>query len=208
MNSLKDKCGVGVYVAALPDGECDSPLYPEERDRAVRETANSDVRRERYFVWKLLEYAIKESFGIPIESLRFEKRDGIWSAEGVEFSLSHSGGALAVAVSSAPVGVDIEPLCGAVRDGVAERFFNSNELRDYLAAAPMEREERFLRIWTAKEAIFKSRGEEAFLPLAVDSCTESVFTDVLSLGGVDCILSVYTAASLVPSVRIVDGVFW
>ena len=193
MPSAENKSRIYVYIAELPKNEPAGSVYPEERSREIEGTKNGERRREKYFVWRLLEYAISESLGISIGKLRFEKRGGIWRADGIEFSLSHSGGALAVAVSYAPVGVDIEPICGSNRGGVAERFLCRDELRDYLTAAPSEREERFLRIWTAKEAIFKSRGEETFCPSEVDSSAETVYTEALTVGASRYVLSVFAA---------------
>ena len=185
-------CGrTEVYLARLPETECDAPLCPEERDRSVRAVANSLLRREKYYVWRLLELAVRESLDAEPFEIGLRREGERWTSEAVEISLSHSGGALAVAISGSPVGIDIEPLSGE-GDGarIVDRFFDPAEREAYLAALEEERREVFLRIWTAKEAIFKSRREAVFAPSTVSSSDGQVYTACVRIGDGDHILSV------------------
>ena len=202
MNRKMDKNRTDVYIALLPNRECDDPLYPEERDALVRNTANSAVRRERYFVWRLLEVAARRSFGLELSEIGLRRDGERWTGDLCDISLSHSGGALAVALSGAPVGVDIESLSGD-SDGarLAERFFNEAERAEYYAAPEEERRLAFIRIWTAKEAIFKSQKASAFAPSEVDSRASRVHSRVVRLGEEDFMLSV--AAEGEPTLNIV-----
>ena len=196
MNRKMDKNRTDVYLAILPCGECNEPLYPEERDTLVKSTANPTVRRERYFVWRLLEAAIRHSLGLELSEIGIRREGERWTSELADISLSH-GGALAVAVSGAPVGVDIESLSGnsdTVR--LAERFFNEAERAEYYAAPEEERRAAFLRVWTAKEAIFKSQRSAAFAPSRVDSGASRVHSRTVCLGDEDFILSVATEGEL------------
>jgi len=180
-----------VYLAHLPETECDLPLFPEERDRAVRAVTNPLLRREKYYVWRLLELAVRASLGAELTEIGLRQEGEGWTSEAADISLSHGGGALAVALSDSPVGIDIEPLSGE-GDGrrLADRFFSDGERERYLAAPENERREAFLRIWTAKEAVFKSRRESVFAPSAVDSSGERLYTACVRLGDGDYILSV------------------
>lgn len=72
------------------------------------------------------------------------------------FSLSHTDGAVALAVSPTPVGADIECLREAPH-GVAARFFTPEE-QAYCAGA----DDRFFEVWTRREALAKRSG----VPLA------------------------------------------
>lgn len=72
------------------------------------------------------------------------------------FSLSHTDGAVALAVSPTPVGADAERLREAPH-GVAERFFTSEE-QAYCTGA----DDRFFEVWTRREALAKRSG----VPLA------------------------------------------
>ena len=196
MNRKMDKNRTDVYLALLPCGECDEPLYPEERDTLVKNTANPTVRRERYFVWRLLEVAIRRSLGLELSEIGLCREGERWTSELADVSLSH-GGALAVALSGAPVGVDIESLSGDSDTArLAERFFSDAERAEYYAAPEEERRAAFLRIWTAKEAIFKSQRSAAFAPSEVDSGASRVHSRTVRLGNEDFILSVATESEL------------
>lgn len=196
MNRKMDKNRTDVYLALLPCGECDEPLYPEERDTLVKSTPNPTVRRERYFVWRLLEVAIRRSLGLELSEIGLRREGERWTSELADVSLSH-GGALAVAVSGEPVGVDIESLSGDSDTArLAERFFSEAERTEYFAAPEEERRAAFLRIWTAKEAIFKSQRSAAFAPSEVDSGASRVHSRTVRLGEEDFILSVATEGEL------------
>lgn len=80
---------------------------------------------------------------------------------GLRISLSHTRGAVACAVSESPVGVDVEPLGRPVRDWerLAQRYYTPEE--QSCADSP----ERFLEIWTRKEAYLKRDGHGLSMPL-------------------------------------------
>lgn len=202
MKTSMDKQKTDVYVALLPEGECGAPLYPEERDAYVKNTANPTVRRERYFVWRLLEIAARRSLGLELSEIGLRREGERWAGELADISLAHGGGALAVAISGEPVGVDIELLSdGSDGDRLAERFFNDAERAEYYAASEEERRLTSIRIWTAKEAIFKSLSESAFAPSDVDSHSSRVHSSTLRLGDCDFVLSVVSEGE--PTVHVV-----
>lgn len=68
------------------------------------------------------------------------------------FSISHSGDLVVCAVSSVPVGVDLE-LPRRLRPGIAARWFSPSE-QALLAEAP----NAFFELWMAKEAVLKEIG--------------------------------------------------
>ncbi len=73
-------------------------------------------------------------------------------------SLSHSGEGLLLALSAAPIGVDLEvaarPLAA---DGLMRRFFPEAEVRQLLRLAGEQRREAVLTSWLLKEAAIKCR---------------------------------------------------
>ncbi|WP_181783318.1 4'-phosphopantetheinyl transferase family protein [Pseudonocardia pini] len=79
---------------------------------------------------------------------------------GLEFSLTHSGDRVGVAVSAAgPVGLDVEELRDlAALDGLAEHALSPAEPRPPDGHA-------FLRVWTRKEALLKATGEGLSSPM-------------------------------------------
>ena len=77
----------------------------------------------------------------------------------MNFNITHSGKYVACAISDKPIGIDME---GNRKDvcSVARRFFNKDE-SEWVCMAELESEqkERFLKIWTFKEAYSKMTGD-------------------------------------------------
>src|SRR5260370_39039848 len=91
---------------------------------------------------------------------------------GPEFSVSHSGDLVAVAVATAPVGVDVEQLDGRARElgggdpVTLARMVLAEEERAALAAVdPEGRARAFLVAWTRKEAVTKAQGDGVRVPV-------------------------------------------
>lgn len=85
----------------------------------------------------------------------------------VQFSLSHSGTRVLLAVSDRPVGCDVERIR---KDwnymGIARRFYAPEELALLTAEAdPDARAILFYRLWTLKESFLKETGRGLYLPL-------------------------------------------
>ncbi len=81
-------------------------------------------------------------------------------ANAASFSLSHTRGMVACAVTSgAAVGVDVECVDRVVDPAaIASRFFAPTETAQILALAGDARRDRFFDIWTLKEAFVKALG--------------------------------------------------
>ncbi|MDR1328607.1 MAG: 4'-phosphopantetheinyl transferase superfamily protein [Oscillospiraceae bacterium] len=120
----------------------------------------------------LARYALSELLKVPPDSLAF-----IYGSRGkpllrdypdVHFNVSHSGRLAVCAVSSAPVGIDVEAVPAPGRDfmKIAGRFFAGEEL-SYIKArsSQSERAAAFAEIWTKKEAYIKRDGRGLALPL-------------------------------------------
>lgn len=175
-----------IYAARIPEDIASRPLWPPERQRQLEKTRNLRVRRERYAVWRLLELALDRSLGIKITDLDLRMdENGRWEAEGVFFSLSHSRGAAACALSDSPVGVDIEEAEGFLRrfggKSASRRLAQSVCTPGELAGEPEG--EALLALWTKKEAIFKRRGSGLFIPRELDTLSEPAVTKTVLLGG-------------------------
>lgn len=155
---------VDLYIARLPerkigDVECKARQYE------IQSVSNEKIKREKYFVWKLLRYALERSFGVKGQKMELVKEShGGWSAGDAFVSLSHSNNALAVAVSLGEVGVDIELVRKPKAQSLAERIMTDDELNAYNATSPEQKNTRLFEIWTAKEAIFKSKKLSTFIP--------------------------------------------
>ena len=190
--------GAEIFLAAIPERDIDGELFPEERARDVFAKKHPLARREGFFVWRLLELAVMQTFGQTLEEAGLVKSDGRWSARDFDISISHGGGALAVAISKGSVGIDLEPLLGSSDcEGIAHRFLGDDELSRYLSAPREARRETFLRIWTAKEAIFKSQAAAAFSPKDTDSSSKSVHTETVRISDRAYVISVATEGEVV-----------
>ena len=98
-----------VFYTILPDEKVEK-TGNLIRDEEILSCNNQTVKKQKFFVWKLLLKGLELS-GINADEIEFFKEpSGKWTADKIHFSLSHSKNALAVAISSSPVGVDIEKI--------------------------------------------------------------------------------------------------
>lgn len=100
---------------------------------------------ERELAYRLLALAVERTFQIrPLPEIAREEggKPFFPAYPGICFNLSHSHGAAVCALHDKPVGVDVEKLRPAPRR----------------LAKGME-DEAFFRLWTAREATVKRRGE-------------------------------------------------
>ena len=165
-----------VYVAKLPKESFSEPLLCIERQKEVDGISNEKAQREKYYVWRLLEYAIKNSLGADASRLCFTKgKNRKWSCEGFEFSLSHSGDALAVAISDMAVGIDVEKIRVRNAERMAEYMLTQSERGEYDLVPDTEREEWLIRKWCQKEASFKLFGGETYKPSSIE--LDGIFLD-------------------------------
>ena len=122
-----------VYIAKMPDrAPVVSDIYPTLRREYVESAKNVETRRARYYVWKLVEVALKMSLGEDIKELDFTRDFGKWTTSACHISLSHGGGYVAVALSSEAVGVDIEPVALPRSERFAERILTHSEMKEYM----------------------------------------------------------------------------
>lgn len=194
-----------VYLAVIPDGEPISILLPSERARELEECTNETVKREKYFAWKLLSHAVKNTFGKDLPTLSPKKTEnGKWTAEGIEFSLSHSDGVVCVALSLAPVGVDIQPIAPPKTDATALKILNESEKAEYATLAAEEKAEYFTKKWTQRESVFKSLNLPAFFPALPQLFTQKTATKVVIIDGKRYALSV--ASNQLDSLQIHENI--
>lgn len=142
-------------------------LRDEEKERAVRFHFEAD--RERWVRSRaLLKLVLADKWGqTNARELEFalgEFGKPALVSGGPHFNLSHSGDFAAVAISSVPVGVDVE--CGKTLplEELAAFAFRPEEGAAILAHAEPQR--HFLELWTAKEAVMKCTGQGMSLPPA------------------------------------------
>lgn len=76
----------------------------------------------------------------------------------LHFNLSHSGAGAALAVSDAPVGIDLEGGDGRRWEELTRRFFSPGEQAFVAAQPPALRPDTFILLWTCKESLYKYIG--------------------------------------------------
>lgn len=141
-------------------------LSADEGSRAARFHFERD-RRDYVAAHALVRRALARCDGRPPESLLFgageHGKPFLLAADGTasrwEFSLSHADGMVACAVAERAVGVDVERLDRVPDvDALATSVCSSAELERLAALDPARRRERFIVLWTLKEALVKAMG--------------------------------------------------
>ena len=171
-----------VYVADIVEQIDLTNVYPSERQQEIERVNNPKLKRQKWCSWKLLEYALKHSFGLKIDQCSFVKNDnGKWSTDKCEFSMSHCDGAVAVAVSEKNVGVDIESNRSFSCERIARKILAEKEKLIYEQLSDEERHDFLLEKWTAKESLFKRDGGKVFVPEKYDTTINDVYSEKIKL---------------------------
>ena len=91
----------------------------------------------------------------------------------LEFSVAHSGDLVAVAVATAPVGVDVEQLAGRPHElgggdpaSLARVVLAEPERQQLAAVDPAGHARAFLVAWARKEAVTKAKGDGMRVPFS------------------------------------------
>ena len=162
---------VRAFGARLEDGGL--PLSGAERDRAARFHHLSD--RWEFVLGRLMaRHLLSARCSAPPAEFRF-----VENAPGrpeiahpaldrpLRFNLSHSGGIVACVIGGAgQIGVDVERLDRPPVDRrVIQRYCSGQEQAALAEMPDALRHERFLQLWTLKEAYVKARGTGLTLPL-------------------------------------------
>lgn len=136
------------------------PLISEERRERIEGMAVNGDKIRLLFSELLMRCEASEQLGVDFNEFIFDKgefgKPYIVGADGYDFSVSHSGQAIAFAGGFSAVGADIE-LIKRRRNRVSQRFFSENEVRFIEQSANSD--EAFFEIWTKKEAYSKMLGK-------------------------------------------------
>ncbi len=154
---------IDVYISAFPFFVNDGEMFPEKRQAQIENCTNQKVKDEKFYVWKLLELAFLRSFGVRIKDVALYQTGEKWTSDLYKFSLSHSHGIVAVAVSKSDVGIDVEKI-----DLERFRLLPDKKcltgLEKEIAKEMEEDELAALKnaLWTVKEAAFKQINGKVF----------------------------------------------
>ncbi len=108
-----------------------------------------------------MRHALSQHFSCPVSEWIFIERQGLAPKisnlpDNTYISLSHSNGLICFAISSSPVGIDIE-LSNKKKDFLAlsKVFMNDDEVQ-YMTQNTEAQGDIFYRIWCTKEAYYKA----------------------------------------------------
>ena len=183
---------VHVYLARAPFQTESSEIFPPERAREITSCSNEQVRRAKFYAWKLLGSALMRSFGLDMQNIPFTKTEsGKWECPECFFSLSHSGDLVAVALSHKSVGVDIERRDEArFTEALAQKICTEREKEQLAGLDGSARSAALNLLWTKKEALFKCTGEGGFTPRNLETADAKFLTREVVCGDTRYLLSV------------------
>ncbi len=151
-----------------------SILSHDERERAER-LISEGHRRQSIAAHAMLRLILSRYCDISPEQLAIRRTsDGkpfLSDYPSIRFNLTHSHGRALIAVAKdREVGVDLEQVRREVDVmGLAKRFLSERDLAFIEHGDPVQRHERFLQAWVAREAVFKADGRGITFPLHRDS---------------------------------------
>jgi 4'-phosphopantetheinyl transferase len=117
----------------------------------------------------LIRHVISEE--LDVESNKFNIKEDTYgkpysdNIQNLYFNISHSQDWIVCAISSFPVGVDIEKIRPINFIDISKLYFTSDEYKLIAAKKLKEQQDTFYRLWTLKESLIKANGKGLFLPL-------------------------------------------
>ena len=107
------------------------PLESKRRNEYIDACLSQKTKEERYCVWKLLEYALKDISDKPIKEYNFiQNQNGKWWCKDLNFSLSHSGEIVVVALCQESVGIDVQKDKTVNTVALAKKILTEKELQE------------------------------------------------------------------------------
>ncbi len=162
-----DDAAVARAVALLDGDESDrAARFVFERDRRLYALAHGFTR-----------LVLASHLGVEPRALRFVAGAGRRpeiagpNPAPLRFNLSHTHGLVGVVVAAAPCGIDVESLGNVDFRELLDLVLAAAERAELQAVPEAERRERFLEIWTLKEAYIKGLGRGLAHPLGSVSFT-------------------------------------
>ena len=149
---LKDN--VGNYTHK--DLEADMALLPSWRREQALKYRLFNGKRDCTLSYLLLCQALKEEYGItdkPTFVISEHGKPSLLEFPEIHFNLSHCNNAIACAISSSPIGIDVESTERKISDALIRHTMSPQE-QEQIAGDPI----RFFRFWTQKEALVKLHG--------------------------------------------------
>ncbi len=131
------------------------PIATKRRQAVVAKKSSDEAKALSLTAELLVLNEIRRCTGVDIKRIRFGQgahgkpylKDGA-----LQFSLSHTRGAVCAAFSDDEVGIDVELKSRSVSDRLKARTLSASEQENAIS------DEDFMRIWVKKEAFLKRTG--------------------------------------------------
>lgn len=165
---------VNIYYLKLDDFTFDNSyekLLSDVRKEKLKKITNEDFKKQSLACELVLQYGFKE-YGFDIPKQYSYLPGGKPVCDDAYFSISHTVGAVIVAISNNPVGVDLENK-RVIEPSVARKVLTTDELAFY---KNHETNEYLLDSFVRKESFFKMTGEGIGLNLTKESVDDILNT--------------------------------
>lgn len=169
-----------VYILNANNLSTDLSLYDnidKNRLEKIRKSSNNLLKKEQLGANLLLNDILENYFFMDITKVEYiynEYGKPYIKDSNLYFSLSHSNGVIALAVSKEEIGIDIE-LIKDVKDNLAHKVMNEAEYNIYKGLSKNDKINYFYEVWTSKEAYVKKLGTA----LTLNPSNINIDTDVI-----------------------------
>jgi 4'-phosphopantetheinyl transferase len=169
-----------VYILNANNLSTDLSLYDnidKNRLEKIRKSSNNLLKKEQLGANLLLNDILENYFFMDITKVEYiynEYGKPYIKDSNLYFSLSHSNGVIALAVSKEEIGIDIE-LIKDVKDNLALKVMNEAEYNIYKGLSKNDKISYFYEVWTSKEAYVKKLGTT----LTLNPSNINIDTDVI-----------------------------
>jgi 4'-phosphopantetheinyl transferase len=164
----------GIHVWLAPEALADDPAIAahlqsllSDGERAQQQRFGADSPRRLHLVARGLQRTVLSRFvpAVAPRDWRFERSDGgrpfIAGDHSIDldFNIAHTKGMVAMAAGwGLRLGIDVEAFARRRNLEIARRYFSVREIAGLHALPPEEQPQRFLELWTLKEAYLKAIG--------------------------------------------------
>ena len=169
-----------VYILNANNLSTDLSLYDnidKLRLEKIKKSSNVLFKKEQLGSSLLLNDILENYFFMDITKVEYiynEYGKPYIKDSNLYFSLSHSNGVIALAVSKEEIGIDIE-LIKDVKDNLALKVMNEAEYNIYKGLSKNDKISYFYEVWTSKEAYVKKLGTT----LTLNPSNINIDTDVI-----------------------------
>lgn len=169
-----------VYILNANNLSTDLSLYDnidKNRLEKIKKSSNILLKKEQLGSSLLLNDILENYFFMDITKVEYiynEYGKPYIKDSNLYFSLSHSNGVIALAVSKEEIGLDIE-LIKDVKDNLAHKVMNEAEYNIYKGLSKNDKISYFFEVWTSKEAYVKKLGSA----LTLNPSNINIDTDVI-----------------------------